>query len=76
MNYRPALSSIKLIFSFVIPLILWVLNPSYGLVIFFCSFIVGEIIDRCEFYIELEIINPSAIIINEFQKDLNDLSKV
>ncbi len=60
----------KLFLSGVIPMFLWVVNPEYGYGMLIISIIAGEIIDRAEFYFELETTTPESKIQTEFLDEL------
>jgi Fe-S-cluster-containing dehydrogenase component/DMSO reductase anchor subunit len=51
---RWALSAIRLLLGFVAPALLEPLGPSLAA----CSVVAGDLLDRCEFYAELDIITP------------------
>ncbi|MGD2088768.1 MAG: dimethyl sulfoxide reductase anchor subunit [Candidatus Aminicenantes bacterium] len=65
-NIRFLISLIRLVFGFIIPLIIFILNPGfakeisiigiYGLLVM--SVIIGELIDRSEYYDEMDIVTP------------------
>jgi len=51
----------KITFSLIIPIILWIYNPAFGYYYLATSFLIGEIIDRMEFYNELRVITPQIL---------------
>lgn len=55
---RPILSTLRLGFGFLLPLILLLINPLNFVGVIIVSIVIGEIIDRCEFYMELDILTP------------------
>jgi hypothetical protein len=65
-NTRLLISLLRIAFGFLIPLIIFLFRPSfaagtkiigiYGLIII--SVIIGELIDRIEYYNELDIVTP------------------
>jgi hypothetical protein len=64
LRWRPAtgkmLFATRIIVGFVVPGVLWVLTgPGHYAVIVACI-LVGEIVDRAEFYLELDFIRPAT----------------
>jgi DMSO reductase iron-sulfur subunit len=55
---RPGLSAIRLGVGFALPSLLWLYNPRDGYTYVLACFLLGELIDRLEFYLELEIETP------------------
>ena len=73
------ISFFRIIFGFIVPLVIFVYNPDfiksnilgiYGLVI--GSVIIGEIIDRTEYYDELDIITPRKQMLMDLEKLLRN----
>jgi Fe-S-cluster-containing dehydrogenase component/DMSO reductase anchor subunit len=72
---RPLISFLRIIFGFVVPIVIFVYNHDfiksnilgiYGLVII--GVIIGEIIDRTEYYDELDIITPRKQMLIDLEK--------
>ena len=65
-NIRPIIGFLRILFGFIIPLIIFLLNPEiakeinimgiYGILV--ASVLIGELIDRTEYYDELDIVTP------------------
>ena len=67
---RPALSVARLIIGFVIPLVLFKSDTTNFFTIIFLSVLSAEIIDRCEYYLELDIPTPRGQIISDLKKEI------
>ncbi len=52
------LSILRLITGFAVPVYLWYTNPPKSFILLAVGFIAGELVDRIEFYRELEIMSP------------------
>jgi DMSO reductase iron-sulfur subunit len=72
---RPLAGFIRIIFGFIVPLVIFVYNPDiiksnitgiYGLAI--GCVIIGELIDRTEYYDELDIITPRKQMLIDLEK--------
>lgn len=55
---RPLLTLLRIGFGFLLPLILPLIDPLNFVGNIIVSIVIGEIIDRCEFYLELDILTP------------------
>jgi Fe-S-cluster-containing dehydrogenase component len=55
---RPLLSALRVGLGFLLPLILLLIDPLNFVGPIIVSIVIGEIIDRCEFYMELDILTP------------------
>jgi len=59
---RPIVSAVRLGLAFVLPATLWLADePGLRWIILF-TVLVGEFLDRCEFYDELEVATPSGMM--------------
>ncbi len=65
----PFISTIRVIIGFLFPLILFQFDYNYNLYYIIGSILIGEIIDRIEFYIELDISTPK----NQIRDDLAEM---
>ncbi len=75
-NPRFLISFLRIALGFIIPLIIFILNPGflkninitgiYGLLV--VSVIIGELIDRIEYYDELDIITPRKQILIDLER--------
>ena len=71
MYYREGLSFSRTVAGFrisvglVLPAVLWSVEFSYGMTIVLAAVLVGELIDRSEFYLELDIVNPKTQMASE-----------
>jgi len=75
-NTRFLISLLRIVFSFIIPLIIFVFSPGYakdikiigiyGLVI--VSVTIGELIDRVEYYDELDIVTPRKQMLIDLER--------
>jgi DMSO reductase anchor subunit len=61
-SVRPLASASRLGIGFVVPAVLWLTDSSAATLIPIACCLVGEFIDRCEFYDELDIVAPSGQI--------------
>jgi hypothetical protein len=68
---RPILSALRVGSGFLLPFILLLINPLNFVGIIIVSIIIGEIIDRCEFYMELDILTPGKQMALDLEKQLN-----
>ena len=66
-NPRVILSIIRLLLGFIIPLILYQLTGTDFVILIFVSVVLGEFIDRCEFYHEFELLTPDAQMKNDLE---------
>ena len=57
-SIKPVMSSIRILFGFVLPILFLQMSLNYYLYLIFGSILFGEIIDRIEFYLELDISTP------------------
>jgi len=55
---RPEITALRIACGFVLPPLLWIAGPSASGVAF-ASVLIGETIDRCEFYAELDFLSPA-----------------
>jgi DMSO reductase iron-sulfur subunit len=55
---RPWISVARVVLGFLIPGGLWLADPTSSVGLALSSLAVGEIIDRCEYYVELEVSTP------------------
>jgi len=77
-NTRPLVSLLRISFGFIIPFIILVLEPGFinGIYIFLIvSVIVGELIDRTEYYDELDIVTPQKQMLIDLEYLLKDAVK-
>lgn len=65
----PFLSIIRILFGFFLPVIFWQLAFNNAQHFIFGSILIGELIDRTEFYLELDISTPK----NQIRDDLADM---
>ncbi|MCD4729164.1 MAG: 4Fe-4S binding protein [Bacteroidales bacterium] len=72
-SIHPIISSIRIIVGFLLPLILLQLDLNYNLYYIFSSILLGEIIDRIEFYLELDISTPKNQIRNDLASMIQSL---
>jgi len=68
-SFYPIISFIRISIGFFLPVILLQLDLNYLLLYIFGSILIGELIDRIEFYLELDISTPK----NQIQDDLADM---
>ena len=66
------LSIFRLGFGLIIPGILWISEPVNFLFYGILFVLAGEIIDRCEFYLELDILTPEKQMAIDLNKQLNN----
>ncbi len=67
---RLIVSSVRILTALVSPLLLLLMIPETAWLIILCSTLVGELIDRMEFYYELEYITPEKEFRNGLIRDL------
>jgi len=68
-SVRPVISIFRILFGIVLPIIFLQIKLEYYLYLIVGSVLIGEIIDRIEFYIELDISTPK----NQIRNDLTDM---
>jgi Fe-S-cluster-containing dehydrogenase component/DMSO reductase anchor subunit len=81
-SVRPLVSLLRVGFGFIVPLVIFILNPGsanemnitglYGLLVL--SVLLGEIIDRTEYYNELDIITPRKQMFTDLERLLKPLA--
>jgi hypothetical protein len=62
----------RIVMGFIIPGTLWILSDQITIIVLLPILLIGEIIDRCEFYIELDIITPDAQMRMDMEQGLAD----
>jgi DMSO reductase anchor subunit len=72
---RPILSALRVGFGFLLPLILLLINPLNFVGMIIVSIVIGEIIDRCEFYMEMDILTPGKQMALDLEEQLNSPKK-
>lgn len=65
---RPLLSLLRIGFGFLLPLILLLIDPLNFVGTIIVSIVIGEIIDRCEFYMELDVLTPAKQTAQDLEK--------
>ena len=59
----PILSAVRILFGFVFPILLiWVIKENKSVFMILSFLLVGELIDRLEFYLELDIVTPKKVM--------------
>ncbi len=72
LSTRPMLSIFRLGLGLFIPAIFWILEPANFLFYGILFVLAGEIIDRCEFYLELDILTPEKQMAIDLNKQLSN----
>jgi len=57
-NPRVLLTGLRIVSGFILPLLLYQTTGTEYIALIIGSILLGEVIDRCEFYMELEILTP------------------
>jgi DMSO reductase iron-sulfur subunit len=70
----PLVSALRLILGFLIPSILWADSPdAVGVTVAFI--LAGELVDRCEYYDELEVLTPIKKMAADLKAMLSDIKE-
>ncbi|MFC1725669.1 4Fe-4S dicluster domain-containing protein [candidate division KSB1 bacterium] len=69
---RPVLSLLRILSGFVLPVLLYFLTDYDFYAFIILSIVTGELIDRCEFYLELEFMRPLIQIEIDLEKMLKE----
>lgn len=67
---RPVLSFFRLITGFILPIALWFTAPVNSIHYIMASVVIGELIDRCEFYLEMVILTPKTQMTIDLEKQM------
>ena len=65
---RPGISSFRILFGFLVPVVVWALFGEDALVVVIAAVLLGEFADRLEFYLELEVVTPERQMAIDLQK--------
>jgi Fe-S-cluster-containing dehydrogenase component/DMSO reductase anchor subunit len=65
---RAGLSLIRILFGFAVPPVVWMVLGDNGLAIVIAAVMLGELIDRLEFYLELEVVTPAGQMAIDLRK--------
>lgn len=60
--FRPEVTAIRVAVGFLLPLALWILQPADWQYFVFASVAIGELVDRAEYYAELESVSPGLLM--------------
>jgi len=74
-QYRPVISIIRLLFGFIIPAFIWGTELNNRIYYIVTSIIIGEVIDRSEYYLEMDIITPHKKMIQDMRNQLQHSKK-
>ncbi|MCH8287038.1 hypothetical protein IIB79_11025 [candidate division KSB1 bacterium] len=74
-NPRIVLSVLRIFLGFIFPITLYQLTGTNYVLFIFLSVLSGELIDRCEFYLEFELLTPEVQIRNDLEIMLKKESK-
>ena len=74
-NPRIVLSVLRIFLGFIFPITLYQLTGTNYVLIIFLSVLLGDLIDRCEFYLEFELLTPEVQIRNDLEIMLKKESK-
>jgi Fe-S-cluster-containing dehydrogenase component len=66
---RPLISTLRLAMGFILPLVLVRWNPLAAVL----SAVLGDFVDRCEFYDELEVVTPQGEVVAAVRQGLDSL---
>ncbi|MDH3215336.1 MAG: 4Fe-4S dicluster domain-containing protein [Candidatus Krumholzibacteria bacterium] len=55
---RPRWSLTRIVIGLALPMVVWTVGPAHVLPLVAMGVVVGEVIDRCEFYVELDVPTP------------------
>ena len=69
-NARTGLSVLRVVSGFFAPTLVWVVFGADWYVLVLASLLLGEIVDRVEFYLELETVNPESQMAVDLRKEL------
>lgn len=67
---RILLSTFRTVVGFLAPTLIWSLAGTEGIAYVVAAVLIGEFVDRCEFYMELEIVTPSRQMHTDLQTRL------
>lgn len=59
---RPGVTAFRVAIGFLLPLALWMLRPADWRYLVFAAVAIGELVDRAEYYAELESISPGLLM--------------
>ncbi|MGD8868500.1 MAG: hypothetical protein PVI01_12755, partial [Gemmatimonadales bacterium] len=59
---RPGVTATRLALGFVLPLALWLLQPADWRYFVLGAVLIGEVVDRAEYYTELESTSPGLLM--------------
>lgn len=65
------ISCLRIILGFIVPLIIWIQEPFGNFIIILGFVLVGELIDRCQFYNKLSIITPQKQMLEDFKTKMS-----
>jgi hypothetical protein len=68
---RTELSVVRMLFGFLIPGVLWSLTGSGTQLFVIATVLLGELVDRLEFYLELEVVTPERQIAIDLRKAIS-----
>jgi DMSO reductase iron-sulfur subunit len=65
---RLGFSSLRILSGFIVPGVVWALSGSDALLFVIVAVSLGELVDRLEFYLELEVVTPGRQMVIDLQK--------
>jgi DMSO reductase anchor subunit len=65
---RIGLSLVRILFGFAVPGAAWMLSGGNGLAVVIAAVMLGELVDRLEFYLELEVVTPAGQMTIDLRK--------
>jgi DMSO reductase iron-sulfur subunit len=72
-SVRPGVCTLRIGIGLVLPAVAWALAPASARALVVGTAVIGELLDRAEFYDELEILTPSRQMANDLQARLAGL---